>query len=137
MLNAAREFTDEEGMNGRVEFILGDIVEMNDEIPVIDIMMHDKVICCYENFDGLLETTLEKTRNIYGFIMPRNYLIARFSFGFSVLISKLFRRDFHPFFHPEQPILDRIENAGFKLKYENQTFIWKVRVYQKVKSSKY
>ena len=131
MLSAAKEFTAAEGLNGKVEFILGDIVEMNGEIPDVDITIHDKVICCYENADGLLEKTLDKTKNIYGFVMPRNYLIARLGFGFITFISKLLRWDFHPFFHPEQPILDKIENAGFKLKYENQTIIWNVRVYRK------
>jgi len=131
MINAAKLFSAEEGMTDRVEFILGDIVEMNGEIPVVDITMHDKVVCCYENAHGLLEKTLDKTKNIYGFVMPRNHTIARIGFGFIILISKLLRWDFHPYFHPEQPILERIENAGFKLKYENHTFIWKVRVYQK------
>lgn len=131
MLNAARTFNNEEGMTDRVEYILGDIVEMNGEIPGVDITMHDKVVCCYENADGLLEKTLAKTKNIYGFVMPRNNSIARFGFGFITFISKLLRWDFHPFYHPEQPILDRIEKAGFRLKIENHTLIWNVRVYQK------
>lgn len=131
MLNAARTFNNEEGMTDRVEYILGDIVEMNGEIPEVDITMHDKVVCCYENADGLLEKTLDKTKNIYGFVMPRNNSIARFGFGFITFISKLLRWDFHPFYHPEQPILDRIEKAGFRLKIENHTLIWNVRVYQK------
>jgi len=131
MLNAARTFNTAEGMTDRVEYILGDIVEMNGEIPEVDITMHDKVVCCYENADGLLEKTLETTKNIYGFVMPRNNSIARFFFGFLIFISKLLRWDFHPFYHPEQPILDRIEKAGFRLKFENHTFIWNVRVYQK------
>ena len=131
MLNAARTFNTAEGMTERVEYILGDIVEMNGEIPEVDITMHDKVVCCYENADGLLEKTLDKTKNIYGFVMPRNNSIARFFFGFLIFISKLLRWDFHPFYHPEQPILDRIEKAGFRLKFENHTFIWNVRVYQK------
>jgi len=131
MLNAARTFNTAEGMSDRVEYILGDIVEMNGEIPEVDITMHVKVICCYENADGLLEKTLDKTKNIYGFVMPRNNSIARFSFGFLIFISKLLRWDFHPFYHPIQPILDRIEKAGFRLKFEDHTFIWDVRVYQK------
>jgi len=131
MLNAARTFNTAEGMTDRVDYILGDIVEMNGEIPGVDITMHDKVVCCYEDADGLLEKTLEKTKNIYGFVMPRNNSIARFGFGFLIFISKILRWDFHPFYHPEKPILDRIEKAGFRLKIENHTFIWNVRVYQK------
>jgi len=131
MINAAKVFSAEEGLTDKVEYILGDIVEMNGEIPEVDITMHDKVVCCYENAAGLFEKTLDKTKNIYGFVMPRNYPIARISFGLMIFITKLLRWDFHPYFHPEQPLLDKIENAGFKLKYENHTFIWKVRVYQK------
>ncbi len=131
MLNAARVFSAEEGMTDKIDFILGDIVEMNGEIPEVDIAMHDKVVCCYENADGLLEKTLGKTKNIYGFVMPRNNSLARFFFRFLIFISKVLRWDFHPFYHPEQPILDRIEKAGFRLKFEDHTFIWKVRVYQK------
>jgi len=132
MLNAARELTIEEGWHDRVEFILGDIVAMNNEIPDVDITIHDKVVCCYEDADALIKKTLDKTKNIYGFIMPRNNLLVRISFGFSIFFSKLLRREFRPFFHPEHRILERIEKTGFKLRYENQTFIWKVRVYQKI-----
>ena len=131
MINAAKIFSEEEGLSDKIEFIHGDIVEMNGEIPDVDITMHDKVVCCYENADGLLEKTLAKTKNIYGFVMPRDYLIPRIGFAFFTFFSKLLKWNFHPFIHPEQPILDRVENAGFRLKYEKQTIIWKVRVYQK------
>lgn len=132
MLNASADFAKEEDLEEKVEYILGDIVEMNGEIPEVDITMHDKVVCCYEFVGALIDKTLSKTKNIYAFVMPRDNLFVQTSFRFLILISKVLRWDFHPFLHPVQPILDKIEVAGFRLKYENQTFIWQVMVYEKI-----
>lgn len=132
MLIAAAEFSKEENLEDKVEYILGDIVEMNGQVPEVDITMHDKVICCYEFSDALLEKTLQKTKNIYAFIMPRDKFRVEIFFRFLTLLSMVFRWEFHPFLHPEQPILDKIDAAGFRLKYENTTFIWKARVYEKI-----
>ncbi|MCH7887478.1 MAG: hypothetical protein IIA58_05915 [Candidatus Marinimicrobia bacterium] len=114
-----------------MEYILGDIAGMNGEVPVVDITMHDKVICCYEFSDALIEKTLNKTKNIYAFIMPRDKFRVEIGFCFFKIFSKIFRWEFYPFIHPVQPILDKIEAAGFRLRYENTTFIWKARVYEK------
>ena len=131
MINIAAEFAKEENLEDKVEYILGDIVEMNGEVPNVDITMHDKVVCCYEFSDALIERTLQKTKNIYAFIMPRDKFRVKISFFFFNLGSKLFNWDFSPFIHPVQPILDKIESAGFRLRFENTTFIWKARVYEK------
>lgn len=131
MIGVATELSKVEELEEKVEYILGDIVGMNGEVPEVDITMHDKVICCYEFADALIEKTLEKTKNIYAFVMPRDKFRVKIGFTFFKIGSKLFKWDFSPFIHPIQPILDKIENAGFRLKYEKTTFIWKARVYEK------
>ena len=131
MLYAATEFAKDEDMEDRVEYIFGDIVEMNGEVPDVDITMHDKVVCCYEFSDVLIEKTLIKTKNIYAFIMPRDKFRIEILFSIMTLFLKLFRFGFRPFVHPVSPILDKIESAGFKLSYEHTTFIWHARVYEK------
>ncbi|TFB13976.1 methyltransferase domain-containing protein [Candidatus Marinimicrobia bacterium MT.SAG.4] len=131
MINIAAEFAKKENIEDKVEYILGDIVEMNGEVPNVDITMHDKVVCCYEFCDVLIERTLQKTKNTYAFIMPRDKFRVKIGFLFFNVSAKLFNWDFSPFIHPVQPILDKIEGAGFRLKYENTTFIWHVRVYEK------
>lgn len=131
MLTAADDFAKEENLVDKVEYIFGDIVEMNGDVPEVDITMHDKVICCYEFSDALLDYTLNKTKNIYAFVMPRDKFRVEIAFRLLTIISKIFRWEFHPFIHPVQPILDKVESAGFNLRYENTTFIWKARVYEK------
>jgi len=43
----------------------------------------------------------------------------------------LLRWDFRPFLHPVQPILDKLESAGYALKSEASTIVWHARVFQK------
>jgi len=131
MHSVAAALSKEENLEDKVEYILGDIVEMNGEVPEVDITMHDKVICCYEFSDALIEKTLRKTKNIYAFVMPGDKFRTEIFFRFLMLISKVLRWDFQPFLHPVHPILEKIESAGFRLRYENTTFIWKARVYEK------
>ena len=58
-LAAAREEAHRRGLDERVEYRYGDVVELVDELPQADIVVLDSVICCYPYLPALLNAAIE------------------------------------------------------------------------------
>src|SRR5262245_13421463 len=53
-LAAAREETTRRGQGDRVQFVLGDLVEVGGQVEPADIVTLDRVICCYPDMNRLV-----------------------------------------------------------------------------------
>jgi 2-polyprenyl-3-methyl-5-hydroxy-6-metoxy-1,4-benzoquinol methylase len=132
MLDGAKNLSKELGMEARTEYILGDFVQLNGKITDADITVLDKVVCCYENVDVLLDKSLAKTRNIYALSFPKSNTLIKFFFFIPITVGKLLKWQFRPYWHEWDAVVKRIESAGFKQTYNNATLFWDVRVFGSV-----
>lgn len=132
MIEQAKKFAKEQGLSDRTKYIVGDFVATNGEIPVSDITMLDKVVCCYENVDDLLVKSLGKTKELCALSFPRNVFPVRTMFEIQIFIAKLFRWSFRPFWHDWEAICAKIRAGGFEETYHNNTIVWSVRVYRRL-----
>lgn len=131
MIEKAKQLAHELGFESNVHYYIGDFVTMNGEIPVSDITILDKVVCCYEDVSTLVEKSLKKTKEIYALSFPRNNLLIKSIFKAQIIISELFRFSFRPYWHDWEDICEQIQSHGFDETYRNKTIIWAIRVYQK------
>ena len=131
MLDGAKALSKELGMETRTEYILGDFVQLNGKITQADITILDKVVCCYEDVNTLLDKSLAKTRNIYALSFPKSNTFNKLFFAIPITLGKLLRWSFHPYWHDWGAIVNRIQAAGFKQTYKNATFVWDVRVFER------
>ncbi len=131
MLQGAKQLAQEMGFDKQTTYILGDFVQTNSEISEADITILDKVVCCYENVDELLETSLAKTRKIYALSFPRPTLFIKTMFHVPIVLGKLLKWSFHPYWHEWHQILQTIEQNGFTQTFHKHTFVWDVRVFEK------
>jgi magnesium-protoporphyrin O-methyltransferase len=129
MLDKAQEFAVSMGLAEKVSYVLGDFAGMADSLQDADITTLDKVVCCYENLDLLLETSTGKTRRVYALTHPRDNLLLEFMFKTHIAFNKLFRMKFRPYWHNWQRMRDQIVARGFRLTYENSTLAWQVLVF--------
>jgi hypothetical protein len=53
------------------------------------------------------------------------------SFSVPILVGKLLRWSFHPYWHDWNAILGTIERAGFEQIYDNSTIVWAVHVFRR------
>ena len=60
MIEGAKQLSKELGCENRTQYLLGDVVQINGTIADADIVILDKVVCCYENIDALMTTSLSK-----------------------------------------------------------------------------
>lgn len=135
MIEKAKELADELGFAKRVSYWQGDVVNANGEVGSADVVVMDKVICCYANPDLLLHTSAAKARRYYVISYPRNGLLAKIGFGGMELFGSLFRCSFHPFYHSPSAIEEMVHDAGFEEIDAATTPIWQVKMFERSRGS--
>lgn len=131
MIENAKSFATNLGLADKADYIVGDFVEVSNTVPDADITMLDKVVCCYEDLDLLLEQSTKRTHCIYALTHPKENFLVEFMFKTHIQFSKLFRMKFRPFWHNWARMRDQIATRGFQLAYENSTLFWQVLVYKR------
>lgn len=128
-LAAARLEVARRGFEERATFHYGDFVEMAPEIPAVDVVTLDHVICCYGDWTVLVDRSVERARQTYGVVFPveRWWIRAVARIGNTAL--RLFRKRFQFYVHPEREIDARIRAAGFARRFHHRGVIWQTAVY--------
>jgi SAM-dependent methyltransferase len=131
MIFRARALSAELGFGARTEYLLGDIVAAHADAPPCDIVVLDKVVCCYEDLDSLLDISLTKTGRVYALSFPRPHRVNRWGVAAITLIGRIFRWSFVPQWHDWDRMLGRIRAGGFAERYAGQSLFWSVRVFER------
>ncbi len=131
MLELAGEWASERGLSDRVTYLEGDFVDLANAQDDVDLTLLDKVICCDPDYETLLGRSLEKTRRVYAYTIPRDLLFNRLWTALESAVLWMMRSDFRSFVHDPQIIHNIVGSAGFKAEYENTTLVWLTRVYAK------
>jgi len=131
MLKHARTFSQKLSMEQKTFYINGDFVEHADSITNADITILDKVICCYEDYERLIQSSADKTSLLYAVSIPSNTFLMKFIFKTEISIAKLFRAGFHPYWHNWNAVQEFITTQGFSLIYSNSTIAWKALVFKR------
>ncbi len=129
MIEEARGWARERGLADRVEYVQGDFMELDQQLPPAQVTVLDKVVCCYPDADGLVHRSLAKTGRVYGLTYPRDRWYVRFGVAVGALLLRLVGSDFRPYVHDPLRIERWIEEAGFRKQYQRHTVIWLTQVY--------
>lgn len=131
MIEVARKYSREIGMEGRTSYHVGDFVDIANEIEKSDITILDKVICCYPDMNDLVQKSLSKTNKTYAFTLPRDKWWVKFPMEFVIGIMKLFKSSFRPYFHPHEDVIRHIQDNGFQKVYQKNVFFWETYVFSR------
>jgi 2-polyprenyl-3-methyl-5-hydroxy-6-metoxy-1,4-benzoquinol methylase len=132
MLAGARDLADEMGVSNRVEYVQGDFVDISDRIDAADIVVLDKVVCCYENLGALLSKSIPKARRLYALVYPQDNVVVALGFFIVKTLANIFRWSFRPYRHDWNAMLRRVIANGFSELYRRETLLWTISVWEKV-----
>jgi len=135
MIREAQQLASELGVRGKSSYLLGDFVTLADLLPEADITLLDKVVCCYEQLDPLIEKSTARAKQIYAVTHPRNSLPVKLAFKTQISLAKIFHWSFHPFWHDWEQMKSHIRSKGFQLIYENSTLVWNILVFQRTEET--
>jgi magnesium-protoporphyrin O-methyltransferase len=132
---AARVLAAERGVGDRTAFEVGDGARI--ELAPADVVVLNRVFCCYPDVRALLERSLAAAGSVYAFTIPRSTGLAgrfarlqtRFANGWYGVRSAKFG-GFRVFVHDIGPIDERVQAAGFRpVRRERRRVAWDLAVY--------
>lgn len=115
------------GLEGRVDRVFGDLVESPWLAGEADIVILNRVVCCYPDHAGLLRAAGERARRALVFTHPPRTppILA----GLSVVNAweRFRRREYRAFAHPPAAMLQVLTATGLREVCHERAGVWQVR----------
>jgi len=116
----------EAGVEERVERRLLDIAVDPAAVEPADIVVLNRVVCCYPDYERLLAAAGDHARRLLVFSHPPRNLVSRALIGASNLAFRLLRREFRAFAHPPQAMVAVIARRGLRPAFLHRGLPWRV-----------
>jgi tRNA1(Val) A37 N6-methylase TrmN6 len=130
-LEAGRHEAERLGRAGDIQFVHGDFVSAASQLPSATVVTLDRVICCYPEYEPLLNAALRHADRCVALSYPRNAWYVRVFTAIENGQRRLKRNAFRTFVHPPPRIEQLIQRAGFTLNSRRETWIWSVDVHMR------
>ena len=134
-IDEARKLAASRGVGDRMRFEVGDGAKL--DLPAADIVVINRVVCCYPDTDNLLTHTLGAARSVFAITAPvskgpTGWLNRLWSslenVGYRLRPSKY--GGFRTFIHDLDRVDERIRAAGFRrTRHEHRHVVWDLAVY--------
>lgn len=127
----AKAETERRGQSHLVEFLHGDFVDLAQDISPADVVTLDRVVCCYPDYEPLMEHSLSKSRRWYGISYPRDWWYVRADTAWSNFRRRQKGNPFRTYVHPPAEIERLIRVHDFHLVFKKDTLIWRTALYER------
>jgi magnesium-protoporphyrin O-methyltransferase len=123
---AAGTLLREAGFADRVERRVTDFVEAAGDLPAADIVVMNRVLCCYPDMPRLAAAAADHARELLVMSFPRDSWWTRVGLWLENLALRAARRQFHVFLHSPEQILATAEQRGLRTALNQSGFVWQV-----------
>ena len=103
-----------------------DFAEATGEVPTADIVIMNRVICCYPDMPKLAGTAADHTREVLVVSFPKERWWTRVVISVADLALRAARQQFQVFLHPPDKIFATAERHGLKTVANQTSFFWEV-----------
>ncbi|MBJ7598038.1 MAG: SAM-dependent methyltransferase [Candidatus Nephthysia bennettiae] len=124
--DVAAELLCEAGLRNRVERRITDFAQAGSEVQAADIVVLNRVICCYPDMPALAGAAADRTRQVLVMSFPRESWWTRLAVRLGNLGLRLARRQFQVFLHPPARILATAEQHGLRTSFNEPGLFWQV-----------
>ena len=128
---AAQSLAQEEGFEDRITRRLGDFVELHDDVDRADIVVMNRVVCCYPWMERMMEAAVGKTGKYLALAFPREKWWMRFGLGLGNMYMRLRRCDFRAFVHSVAEIESIATRAGLVVRHTDNNLAWQALVLER------
>ena len=116
----------EAGLDGRVERRVMDFVEAAGAVDAADIVVMNRVVCCYPDMPGLAGAAADHAREVLVLSYPRRTWWTRGGLTLGNLALRVARREFQIYLHPPDKIIDTSARHGLKAVLNQTGTFWTV-----------
>lgn len=130
-LAAARAEAERRGLDHVVEYRYGDVVELAEELPAVEIVTLDSVICCYPYLEPLLAAATRSRPRLVGVTYPRDVWWMRAFMRLYNLVHAVRRSPARYFIHRHESVDRWMKSADYTTVHEGGIRPWRVVLYRR------
>lgn len=120
------------GVSGRVTYHQRDFAQFADEFEPADVVILDRVVCCYPHLDQLLGQAAHRAQRFLAISLPIDTWWIRPVFAVIDRVLTLFKSKYHPYLHPHSEVLSIANAAGLQPVYIDRSGLWRIFVFGRV-----
>jgi magnesium-protoporphyrin O-methyltransferase len=128
---AAGELLREAGLEGRVDRKVLDFAADGSGIDSADIVVLNRVICCYPDMPLLAGQAADHARTLLVLTFPNGRWWTRLGVALANVGLALTRRQFHVFVHSPDRIAATVEGRGFKTAVSRPGIFWQLAAFER------
>jgi len=114
------------GLGGRIDWRYGDVATDRELAPAADVVVLNRVVCCYPDMPALVDAAAEKAKRALALSFPRDTLLIRLGFRVMNGWCRVRRSDFRSFVHSPQEIVATASARGFRLVHQHTGRMWQI-----------
>jgi len=130
--NASKKLLSDNNFAEQSRFISGDFSRIYNEVPSADVVTLDKVVCCYDDYDSLVRSSVGKAHSVYAMVIPLDVWWTKLFNQFGNVVRSITGNTFKTYIHPLNEIEKIIFSSGFRLSVHKYQREWYISVYEKV-----
>ena len=130
-LKVATEEAKRVGHAAQVKFIHADFTDVADELPQVDVVTLDRVVCCYPNMRGLLKAASAKSRTAIALTYPREAWWTKAAVKVANFFQGLRKDPFRVFVHSVSEMEALLKAEGLKRVSTRRLLVWEMSLYQR------
>jgi Methyltransferase domain len=127
----ARSLLREASLEDRVERRIGDAVAEAETIEPADVVVMERVVCCYPDPEALVGFAADRTRRFLLMSFPHDRRLAHLVVRVGNFICRARRIDFRSYVHPERRIEQAAESHGLELAFDRPGRWWRVVAFER------
>jgi 2-polyprenyl-3-methyl-5-hydroxy-6-metoxy-1,4-benzoquinol methylase len=120
------------GLEDRVERRLMDFAEAAADVEAADIVILNRVICCYPDMPKLARAAVAHTRQVLVLSYPRQTWWTRLGLSLANLVLRATRRRFQVFVHRPERILATAAHGGLTTTLNQAGIFWQVTAFRRL-----
>ena len=128
---AAVSLLGESGLADRAVRKIMDFAEAGDEVEAADVVVMNRVICCYPDMPKLAGAAAVHAKDMLVMSFPNERWWTQLGLSFANFGFGLFRIQFRVFLHAPDRILAAVEQRGFKTTFNERGFLWQVAAFER------
>jgi SAM-dependent methyltransferase len=119
------------GHTNRVKFIHADFTDVEANLPRVDVVTLDRVVCCYPDFHRLLGAAARHSQRALAMTYPREAWYFRMAWPLMNFLQRIRKDPFRVFLHPVPEMDALLRREGFKRVAVRRLFVWEMVLYQR------
>jgi len=130
--SAARELLAEAGLTDQVGRRVMDFAEAGPEVEAADVVVMNRVICCYPDMPKLASAAAERAGEVLVMSFPNRQWWTRLGLTVANLGFRVVKMQFRVFLHPPELIQAAVQQQGFRIRFNERGLLWQVNAFERI-----